>query len=72
MRAKLFINRRIINDYNSITYVGAPTYLTKLGAVIDRFGIFDYNDPQSLPISEDYIQNPVNPYGQSKLARELF
>ena len=41
MRAKLFINRQIINDYNVFTYVGAPTYLLKSGAVIDRFGIFD-------------------------------
>jgi len=41
MRTKLFINRRINNDYNSITYVGAPTYLLKSGSVIDRFGIFD-------------------------------
>ncbi len=29
-----------------------------------------YGDPQSLPISEDYIQNPVNPYGQCKLIVE--
>lgn len=41
MKAKLFINHKIINDYNSITYVGAPTYLLKSGSVIDRFGIFD-------------------------------
>ena len=27
-------------------------------------------DPQTLPISEDHIQNPVNPYGQSKLIVE--
>jgi UDP-glucose-4-epimerase GalE len=29
-----------------------------------------YGDPQSLPIAEDHIQNPVNPYGQSKLIVE--
>ena len=29
-----------------------------------------YGDPQSLPISEDHIQAPVNPYGQSKLIVE--
>ncbi|MFZ4439568.1 MAG: NAD-dependent epimerase/dehydratase family protein [Syntrophales bacterium] len=29
-----------------------------------------YGDPQSLPISEDHIQTPVNPYGQSKLIVE--
>lgn len=29
-----------------------------------------YGDPLSLPISEDHIQNPVNPYVQSKLIVE--
>jgi len=29
-----------------------------------------YDDPQSLPIAEDHIQTPVNPYGQSKLIVE--
>ena len=29
-----------------------------------------YGDPQSLPKSEDHIQTPVNPYGQSKLIVE--
>jgi hypothetical protein len=33
MKAKLFPNRQIINDYRSITYVGVPTYLLKAGAV---------------------------------------
>ena len=29
-----------------------------------------YGDPLSIPISEDHIQNPVNPYGQTKLTVE--
>ena len=29
-----------------------------------------YGDPLSLPIAEDHIQNPVNPYGQNKLTVE--
>jgi UDP-glucose-4-epimerase GalE len=29
-----------------------------------------YGDPLSLPISEEHIQNPVNPYGQTKLIIE--
>ena len=29
-----------------------------------------YGDPQKVPIAEDHPQNPINPYGESKLAFE--
>jgi UDP-glucose-4-epimerase GalE len=52
--------------------------LTLLNAMLDagvRFMVFSsscatYGNPQRLPIAEDHVQNPVNPYGESKLCIE--
>jgi UDP-arabinose 4-epimerase len=52
--------------------------LTLLDAMVDH-GVRDivfsstcatYGEPTNVPISEDHAQNPVNPYGESKLAVE--
>lgn len=40
-KGKLFIISQIMGYYNHFTYVGAPTYLLKSGAVINSLSIFD-------------------------------
>ncbi|HYL36186.1 MAG TPA: UDP-glucose 4-epimerase GalE [Bryobacteraceae bacterium] len=41
-----------------------------VGRIVFSSTCATYGDPQSIPISEEHVQRPVNPYGESKLMVE--
>lgn len=65
----------IPNKYYRNNIVGSLTLLEsmlkhRIHRIVFSSTCSTYGSPLSIPISEDHIQNPVNPYGQSKLTIE--
>jgi UDP-glucose 4-epimerase len=63
------------DTYYRNTVVGSPTLLEsmfkhRIHRIVSSAICLTHGDPPSFPISEEHIQNPVNPNGQSELTFE--